>query len=110
MDTKRKRSGMSGDVDPKQGFDTGIIPLAAKRALHNLPKSEDSLELVIDLIEYPELDHVGVRCYGDQVASVPVMTRMRLFERMVMMQKVLQTWNVSVSLEKVPGKPPSYVR
>jgi hypothetical protein len=115
INTRRKRYGMSGaesqfDLSPLESSNTGLIPEAAKRALHNLPKFNNGEKIIIDLVEYPELAHVGVRCYQEQLDGVSVEVRLRVFERMAMMVKVLATWNVSASMEKVPGKPPTYVR
>jgi hypothetical protein len=100
---------MSGEI-LLNGSADALVPEAARRALHNLPKSGLKSGIVIDLVEYPEMGHVGVRCYSNQVAQVTVEERVKLFERMGVMVNVLKSFGVSASLEKVPGGPPLYER
>lgn len=86
--------------------DDPIIPFEAHRALHNVPAFYDK-GIVIDIVEYPEPRHVGVRCYEGQVARMNVEDRAALYERMKMMVGILRSYQVSASMEKVGGNPPT---
>jgi hypothetical protein len=97
---------MSGEILLNRGADD-LVPEAAKRALHNLPKFGVN-GVVIDLVEYPSMGHVGVRCYQNQVAGMTIEQRLKLFERMNTMVTILKSFGVTASFEKVPGGPPIY--
>lgn len=95
---------MSGLILPNS--EPPVIPFDAHRALRNVPSFYDH-EVVIDLVEYPDERHVGIRCYQGQLARMTEESKRHLFERMVLMLKILRGYNVSASLEKVEGNPPN---
>jgi hypothetical protein len=83
------------------------IPIAARRALHRLgPIGLEGPSITIDLIEMPELQHIGIRVYLDQIAPLTFPDKMKVIERMNLMQAILRGHGVSCSLEKVLGSPP----
>lgn len=98
---------MSGAILLNGEPDNNLIPEAAKRALHNLPVFERR-GLAFDLIEYPTMGHVAIRCYLGQLAPLDVQERVKVFERLVLMQGILRSFGVSASIEKVEGLPPNY--
>jgi hypothetical protein len=100
---------MLGDSPIEIPRNKRIIPEDARRALHNIPAFYKK-GVVIDLIEYEIEEHIGVRCYQNQVAGMPVEDRARLFERMNLMVGILRQHGVSASTEKVRGNPPAYER
>jgi hypothetical protein len=83
------------------------IPIQARRALHRLgPIGLEGQTIVIDLIEMPEMQHIGIRVYLDQIAPLNHTDKMKVIERMYLMQSILRSNGVSSSLEKVIGSPP----
>lgn len=83
-----------------------LIPDQARREIHNLPVTKKS-GIVIDLVEYQDIDHVGVRMYENDLGKVPVENRLRAFEHANVIVNILRSHGVSSSLEKVAGDPPT---
>jgi hypothetical protein len=63
--------------------------------------------IVIDLVEYRDLDHVGVRFYENDLGAVPVENRLRAFEHGNLIVNILRSHGISASLEKIAGNPPN---
>lgn len=83
------------------------IPIAARRAMHRLgPIGLEGRTIAIDLIEMPEMQHIGIRVYLDQIAPLNFSDKMKVIERMNLMQTIMRSHGVSCSLEKVLGSPP----
>ena len=94
---------MSGLILPNS---EPLIPFEAHRALREVPAFYDE-EIVIDIVEYEELNHVGIRCYQGQLLDMPEDKKRHLYQRMILMSKILSHHKVSHSLEKVEGLPPN---
>lgn len=62
--------------------------------------------VAIDLVEFPEMEHIGIRVYVDQIEPLTMEAKMQIIERMYLIQNVLRSHGVSASLEKVAGLPP----
>lgn len=93
--------------DPYTPPTSVAIPLSARRALHNLgPIGIKGRSIAIDLIEMPEMQHIGIRVYLSQIDPLDTPDKMKVIERMYLMQNILRSHGVSASLEKVPGSPP----
>jgi hypothetical protein len=84
---------------------SNVIPEEARRALHNLPVMHNH-GVAIDLVEFPEMEHIGIRVYVGQIDPLDTPAKMQIIERMYLIQKVLRSFGVSCSLEKVAGLPP----
>jgi hypothetical protein len=84
-----------------------LIPNHVRRELKNLPVTKKS-GIVIDIVEYPEMAHVGIRTYEGDLGRVPVEQRMRGFEHANLMVQVLRSHGISAALEKVEGAPPKF--
>jgi hypothetical protein len=82
-----------------------LIPLSVRKELHNIPVTKKS-GIVIDLIEYRDLDHVGVRTYQNDLAKRPIEGRLAAFEHANLIVQVLRSHGISAALEKVEGSPP----
>lgn len=82
-----------------------LIPLAVRKELHNIPVTKKS-GIVIDVVEYPEIEHVGIRTYENDLGRVPVEQRMHGFEHANLMVQILRSHGISAALEKVEGEPP----
>ena len=82
-----------------------LIPDEARRALHNLPVLHNH-GVAIDMIEFPDMEHIGIRVYVDQITPLDMPAKMQIIERMYLIQKILRSFGVSCSLEKVAGLPP----
>lgn len=82
------------------------VPMTARRAIHRLGPIGASRPVTIDLIEMPEFSHIGIRVYLDEIAALDFPDKMKVIERMNLIQTILRSNNVSASLEKVEGSPP----
>jgi len=58
------------------------------------------------MIEFPDMEHIGIRVYVDQITPLDMPAKMQIIERMYLIQKILRSFGVSCSLEKVAGLPP----
>jgi hypothetical protein len=82
-----------------------LIPHNVKQQLHNLPVSKKT-GVVIDLIEYEDMDHVGVRTYEYDLGKMTIEERLAAFEHVNIIVATLRANGISAVMEKVAGSPP----
>jgi hypothetical protein len=101
-----RTTGRFGEITLNPFASTVNVPIAARRAIHNLGPIGLKVPVTIDLIEMPEMQHIGIRVYLDQIAPLDLPDKMKVIDRMNLMQSILRGYGVSCSLEKVLGSPP----